>query len=204
MSERTATAKQRPAALQRNPSSALLNQFLGGDVDDRLTRALEAPDARPGKTAVQPQEEGSNVSVLPTKSTEPEVISQSRAAAPAAPATAEVRSEPARQELPVAKIDPVVDQASISVPEERPSSGRKHRRYGNRGAENHAVDMTMSLDPAHAERITELAAYEMLRMKSKISVSEIVRHLLDFALSNVQDNKVIPTSDGCGLRSQVQ
>jgi hypothetical protein len=198
MSERSST-KPRLAALQRNPSEALLSQFLS-EGEDRLGKALQNPDTRPGRAAVEAQE-GSNVSQMPTRAPETTAtaVVQMREASPAPERT--FAPQP-REEVHSEQVDPIMDQASISVPEETSNSSRKHRRYGNRGTANQAVDMTLSFDPAHADRLTELAAYEMLRTKTRVSASEIARHLFDFALSHIQDNKVIPTDDGQGLHAQ--
>lgn len=200
MSERMVSTKPRPTALQRNPSSAVLSQFIhGDDVDDRLSRALESPDAQPGRAGEPPVVER-KADVLPIREqAAPAFEARRPSEAPRPP----VRPEPPLARQPAPPAEPIADQASVSIPErEEAAPIRRHRRYGNRNGDKQAIDMTMSMDPAHAERLNELAALEQLRTKSRVSVSEIVRHLIDFAFNNIHDNKVIPTPDGAGLHIQ--
>lgn len=202
MSDRMVSTKPRPRpmALQRNPSSAVLSQFIHGeDIDERLSRALESPDAQPGRASEPPAAER-KAEVLPIREPAPSTF---EARMPSEAPKPPVRPEPPLARQPAPPAEPIADQASISVPErEKSAPSRRHRRYGNRDADKQAVDMTMSMDPVQAERLTELAAYEMLRIKSRVSVSEVVRHLIDFALAHIEDNKVIPTPDGAGLHIQ--
>jgi hypothetical protein len=228
MSESSAARRTRPVALQRTVSSAVVSSFLEDGGEDRLAEALQQPDTNPGRQAAE--REGATISVLSPRPVEtPAAAPVSPAPVAAAPAVvapvlaapaptvqvhqpeeaaprveqAYVAPQPAiaPQVAAVTHSQPLVDAASISIPEDN-TKRNKHRRYGNRGKDNQAVDMTMSLDPAHAARLTELAGHEMLRTKTRVSISEVVRHLLDYAMSNVKDNKVIPTEDGCGLHSR--
>lgn len=224
-------------AMRRDLSPALLQQFLGGDADNRLGAALKTPDIRlvtdevPAEpTAPAP----SPVAALQERAAE--VVTPAPAAvahaipAPAIPAPIQPMVPPPAQPVamePVPAAAPIVTQEQaatvlesrppdVSQPEPRvsepvsddavslatpASDERKSQQlYGRRG--ERAVDFNLSLTSDQADRLTDLAAYEMLRTRTKVSVSQIVRELIDFALHHVEDNRVIPTPDGRGLHKQ--
>jgi len=197
--------------LRRDPSPEMLKTFLEGrpEAAQQLAHALKSPDVRLVRDNGQP---AAPVVTAPGVTMPQDDVAQAAPTLQPIVDTApvqeqEVRIAPVIAESPVAAPAPadpvpVTDHASISVPEKASPTeqARKHRRWGNRKMAS-AIDMTMSMDPAHAERLTELAAYEMLRTKTKVSVSEVVRHLLDFALAHVDGNRVIPTDDGLGLHT---
>lgn len=83
--------------------------------------------------------------------------------------------------------------ASVAAPEEprkvgRPLLGKKPK-----------VEKTITLDDDMHRWLIRLSNKEGLRLDAKFSVSGIVDHLLKYALSHVEDDKVLPGPDGYGL-----
>lgn len=88
---------------------------------------------------------------------------------------------------------------SLEIPEAaEQDESRSLQLYGRRG--ERAIDINLSLTKEQGDRLNVLLAHEILRLGRKVSTSEIARHLIDFALHHVEENRVIPTPDGLGLR----
>lgn len=64
------------------------------------------------------------------------------------------------------------------------------------------LEKTFSIDPEQHRKLLRFSNMEGLRLDANVSVSEIIRHLLDFALAHVDERKgeVLPSRDGKGLK----
>jgi hypothetical protein len=81
---------------------------------------------------------------------------------------------------------------ALEVPEHnpggRPLQGKKPK-----------VEKTFAIPPEIHQRLVSISNHEGIRHDKKFSVSHIMGHLLDFALSHVEGTKVIPDATGDGL-----
>ncbi|MDW9478757.1 hypothetical protein GOB57_08570 [Sinorhizobium meliloti] len=82
----------------------------------------------------------------------------------------------------------------LLVPENGPgTSGRP--RHGQKPK----VEKTFAIPPEIHQRLISISNHEGIRHDKKFSVSFIMSHLLEFALSHVEGTKVIPDANGDGL-----
>ena len=70
----------------------------------------------------------------------------------------------------------------------RPLSGKKPK-----------VEKTYAIDEETHTKLVRISNLDGLRLNKKLSVSAILQHIVDYGLSHVQDEKVIPGEDGRGL-----
>jgi hypothetical protein len=80
---------------------------------------------------------------------------------------------------------PVGDSPSVNG---RPRHGKKPK-----------VEKTFAIPPEIHQQLISISNHEGIRHDKKFSVSYIMGHLLEYALSHVEGTKVIPDSDGDGL-----
>jgi hypothetical protein len=81
---------------------------------------------------------------------------------------------------------------SLQVPEHNPGGRPLHGKKPK-------VEKTFAIPPEIHQRLVSISNHEGIRHDKKFSVSYIMGHLLDFALSHVEGTKVIPDANGDGL-----
>lgn len=96
------------------------------------------------------------------------------------------------QERTTAEVDPVSYEAPDDEPVER--RGRKSKK-----PEDRLVERSFPADRETVKRLQRLANLEGVRLDGRYSVAHIIRHLIDYALSHVEDDAVLPGPDGKGL-----
>ncbi|MCS4089845.1 hypothetical protein [Rhizobium sp. BK176] len=102
-----------------------------------------------------------------------------------APATIDHREEEDNADEPGARM-------SLEVPEHNPGGRPRHGKKPK-------VEKTFAIPPEIHQRLVSISNHEGIRHDKKFSVSYIMGHLLDFALSHVDGTKVIPDANGDGL-----
>lgn len=81
---------------------------------------------------------------------------------------------------------------SMAVPERNPGGRPRHGTMPK-------VEKSFTIPPETFKRIVSISNHEGIRHDKKFSVSYIMAHLLDYALSHVEGTKVIPDENGDGL-----
>lgn len=81
---------------------------------------------------------------------------------------------------------------SLQVPEHNPGGRPRHGKKPK-------VEKTFAIPPEIHQRLVSISNHEGIRHDKKFSVSYIMGHLLDYALSHVEGTKVIPDANGDGL-----
>jgi hypothetical protein len=108
-----------------------------------------------------------------------------------------------REELPPAVINdakdhqpakdgPLIGDMSLQVPEHNPGGRPRHGKKPK-------VEKTFAIPPEIHQQLVSISNHEGIRHDKKFSVSHIMGHLLDYALSHVEGTKVIPDANGDGL-----
>lgn len=90
------------------------------------------------------------------------------------------------------KEKPRSDDMALEVPEHNPGGRPRHGKKPK-------VEKTFAIPPEIHQRLVSISNHEGIRHDKKFSVSYIMGHLLDFALSHVEGTKVIPDATGDGL-----
>lgn len=95
-----------------------------------------------------------------------------------------------------AEEQPVEDAVSMEAPTVASVVTKKRWR-------GHKAERSVTIHPEQDKMLTRLANLEGLRLERRVGASEILRHLIDFALAHVdmKTGEVIPTADGRGLVS---
>lgn len=64
------------------------------------------------------------------------------------------------------------------------------------------VEKTFSIDKGQYKKLVRFSNLEGLRLEANVATSQILRHLLEFALAHVDHEKgeILPSADGRGLR----
>lgn len=88
--------------------------------------------------------------------------------------------------------EPKSDGMSLEVPEHNPGGRPRHGKMPK-------VEKTFAIPPEIHKRLVSISNHEGIRHDKKFSVSYIMGHLLDYALSHVEGTKVIPDANGDGL-----
>lgn len=88
--------------------------------------------------------------------------------------------------------EPTSGSMSLEVPEHNPGGRPRHGKKPK-------VEKTFAIPPEIHQRLVSISNHEGIRHDKKFSVSYIMGHLLDFALSHVEGTKVIPDANGDGL-----
>lgn len=102
--------------------------------------------------------------------------------------------EERRQDEPSRQSPMIADRMSLSIPEDegkrvgRPREGRKPK-----------IEKTFAIDQDMYKRIMRISNMDGLRNDARYSLSGVMGHLLEFAFLHVEDDKVMPGPDGCGL-----
>lgn len=162
-----------------------------------LGEATARPDVRPGEQGrggpaalVEKSEEAPQVvAEVPQRSIAPvEVDLQPRA-------EARVEPQPQPQPQPARTIED--DGASYRIP---PSANDEVNRGGRprHGAER-KVERTISMDKSLDKILLNLAIIESVRLGRRVSSAEVAVHLMQYGLSNMKDNQILPGDDGMGL-----
>lgn len=173
----------------------------------QLSEAKDRPDVRPSE-----QGRGGTVAPIVPK----EEIAEPQAIAPVVASPIESRQpEPAAQpefapppqaRQPEAVQPPVVrseartiedDGTSYRVP---PNIAEEVNRGGRprHGAER-KVERTISMDKSLDKILLNLAIIESVRLGRRVSSAEVAVHLMQYGLSNMRDNQILPGDDGLGL-----
>lgn len=84
------------------------------------------------------------------------------------------------------------NEMSLEVPEHNPGGRPRHGKKPK-------VEKTFAIPPEIHQRLVSISNHEGIRHDKKFSVSYIMGHLLEFALSHVEGTKVIPDETGDGL-----
>lgn len=89
------------------------------------------------------------------------------------------------------------DGASYRIP---PSVNDEVNRGGRprHGAER-KVERTISMDKSLDKILLNLAIIESVRLGRRVSSAEVAVHLMQYGLSNMKDNQILPGEDGLGL-----
>lgn len=67
------------------------------------------------------------------------------------------------------------------------------------GAER-KVERTISMDKSLDKILLNLAIIESVRLGRRVSSAEVAVHLMQYGLSNMKDNQILPGDDGLGLQ----
>ena len=103
-----------------------------------------------------------------------------------------VREQLNNLENQVAKED--ANDMSLTTPQNeprkvgRPLSGKKPK-----------VEKTYAIDEDTHTKLVRISNLDGLRLNKKLSVSAILQHIVDYGLSHIEDEKVMPGNDGFGL-----
>ncbi len=171
---------------RKNNPLELLSKTLG--------EATARPDVRPG-------EQGRGGPTLIVEKTEeaPRAVTEEP---PQAVAPVELNHQPQHQQE--AKVQPHQqptriedDGASYRIP---PSANDEVNRGGRprHGAER-KVERTISMDKSLDKILLNLAIIESVRLGRRVSSAEVAVHLMQYGLSNMKDNQILPGEDGLGL-----
>ena len=96
-----------------------------------------------------------------------------------------IRAQPRQQ---------VTDSMALTAPDQEP------RKVGRPlGGKKPKVEKTFAIDDDIHRRLVRISNMEGLRLDKKLSVSGIMQYLLEYGLSHVEDEKVLPGPDGYGL-----
>lgn len=177
----TSSAKK-DAFIKREDKKSKLT-LLNEGLAERMREAQQFPDALPGSVGVdvRPAPETPHTSVDATVGS-PEI---SVARAPFV-AVRDVQPAPVP---PRVEMTPVVDSASVSVPEPVVRAVKPPRR----------VEKSFSLDKNDYDYIARAARTEAMRLDRQVPISEILRHMIAFAIAHAENNCIVPTDDGFGL-----
>lgn len=155
-----------------------------------LGEATSRPDVRPGE-----QGRGGAPALVVNRG-EPE-----REAAP--PAAALRTQQPAPQQptphQPQIKETSIEDDgASYSIP--HPDREEVNRGGRPRHGSERKVERTISMDKSLDKILLNLAIIESVRLGRRVSSAEVAVHLMQYGLSNMKDNQILPGEDGGGLQ----
>lgn len=156
-----------------------------------LGEATARPDVRPGE-----QGRGGPSAIAEMGEEAPQIVAEvpQRAAVP-------VEANPKAQvEF---KVEPQTnrtiedDGTSYRIP---PSANDEVNRGGRprHGAER-KVERTISMDKSLDKILLNLAIIESVRLGRRVSSAEVAVHLMQYGLSNMKDNQILPGEDGLGL-----
>lgn len=165
----------------------LLSQTLG--------KATSSPDVRPGE-----QGRGSVPALVASRPEE--TVEQEIAAQQPVPVTAppqQIISQRVESQRPEAGRDDHIEDDGASY--RLPSANRDEVNRGGRprhGSER-KVERTISMDKSLDKILLNLAIIESLRLGRRVSSAEVAVHLMQYGLSNMKDNQILPGDDGCGL-----
>jgi hypothetical protein len=159
-----------------------------------LGEATARPDVRPGE-----QGRGGPTALVERTEDVPETIADApqRAIAPV-----ELVPEPAPQ--PQAVDEPRQpaaemiedDGASFRVP---PAASDEVNRGGRpRHGVERKVERTISMDKSLDKILLNLAIIESVRLGRRVSSAEVAVHLMQYGLSNMRDNEILPDDEGLG------
>jgi hypothetical protein len=162
-----------------------------------LSKTLGEAAVRPD---VRPAEQGRAGSVaLVERSTEAPQQQDAEVSEAAAPAQSQAEPQlPTVGELKAPQAAAIEDDgASYTLP---PAAAEEVNRGGRprHGAER-KVERTISMDKSLDKDLLNLAIIESVRLGRRVSSAEVAVHLMQYALSKMKDNKVLPGEDGLGL-----
>lgn len=155
-----------------------------------LVEATARPDVRPGE-----QGRGDPAALVEPVAEAPAVVSQ----VPQRTIPVEVEDQPQAKAEPQPQPTRTIEEDGISyrVP---PSANDEVNRGGRprHGAER-KVERTISMDKSLDKILLNLAIIESVRLGRRVSSAEVAVHLMQYGLSHMKDNQILPGEDGLGL-----
>ncbi len=169
---------------RKNNPLELLSKTLG--------EATVRPDVRPG-------EQGRGAPTLLVEKTEeaPRIVAEAQP--PAAPIETNPQPQPEARVEPQQQPSRMIedDGASYRIP---PSANDEVNRGGRpRHGSERKVERTISMDKSLDKILLNLAIIESVRLGRRVSSAEVAVHLMQYGLSNMKDNQILPGDDGLGL-----
>ncbi|NTF17555.1 hypothetical protein G6L37_04030 [Agrobacterium rubi] len=198
------------ATKRRNPADRL--ELLKSTLDEASVR----PDVRPKEQAAGApvpavQFSSAPAATAPTQeaSVQPAYVAprieqpvQQEAPAPAAhfqPASARMPEPPQFQPQQQERMHaPALRQDEMSYALDRRDEGTNRGGRPKHGLER-KVEKTISMDKSLDKMLTRLGIVESVRLDRKVSAAEVAVHLMQYALSHMKSQQVLPGHDGQGL-----
>jgi hypothetical protein len=186
-------------SLNNDEMAAFANGRKPGNPLELLSKALGEATARPD---VRPGEQGRGGPTALVEQMEEEapqtVAEVPQRAIPPVEANPQPTSQPqAAIEAPKPASTIEDDGASYRVPASASDDVNRGGRPRH-GAER-KVERTISMDKSLDKILLNLAIIESVRLGRRVSSAEVAVHLMQYGLSNMKDNQILPGDDGLGL-----
>jgi hypothetical protein len=170
---------------RKNNPLELLSKTLG--------EATARPDVRPGE---QGRGVVASLAEQQEEVAQPQAVAQPRILAPveAPPQQPQQLQAPLEARQPHAGMIEE-DGASYRIPNNDDVNRGGRPRHGA----DRKVERTISMDKSLDKILLNLAIIESVRLGRRVSSAEVAVHLMQYGLSNMKDNQILPGDDGLGL-----